>query len=123
VQLRMRTTLSQPTEPRKQVSGRFVGEAITPVAGTCDTARMAIGEPGLPREFMWRDRVITIAAVLRSWHATGRCHSGSPEMYVRRHWYHVATTSAGTMKIYFDRQSRGGRRAARWWLFSIQDGF
>jgi hypothetical protein len=23
------------------------------------------------------------------------------------------------MKIYCDRQARGGRRAARWWLFSV----
>ena len=35
---------------------------------------------------------------------------GSPEMYVRKHWYEVATDSDGTIKLYFERQARGGRR-------------
>jgi hypothetical protein len=25
------------------------------------------------------------------------------------------------MKLYFERQPRGGRKAARWWLFSIRE--
>lgn len=101
------------------MSERFVGEAIRPLAGTGDTARMAIGEPGLPGGFVWRGRTISVTAVLRSWRETGRCHHGSPEMYVRKHWYEVATASGGTMRIYFDRQPRGGRKGPRWWLFSI----
>jgi len=98
---------------------RFVSEAIRPVAGTMDTASMAAGEPGLPRAFMWRGRTISVTAVLRTWRETGRCGHGSPELYVRKHWYEVSTASDGTMKLYFDRQPRGGRKAARWWLFSI----
>jgi hypothetical protein len=44
-------------------------------------------------------------------------------MYVRKHWYEVATAFGGTMKLYFDRQPRGGRNSPRWWLFSIcEDG-
>jgi hypothetical protein len=100
---------------------RFVSEAIRPVAGTGDTARMAIGEPGLPREFVWRGRTISVTAVLRSWRETGKCRHGSPEMYVRKHWYEVATASDGTLKLYFERQPRGGRKGARWWLFSIRE--
>jgi hypothetical protein len=69
------------------MSERFVSEAISPVAGTMDTTRMAAGEPGLPSKFVWRDRTISVTAVLRAWHETGRCHHGSPEMYVRKHWY------------------------------------
>ncbi len=99
---------------------RFVSEAIKPVTGTGDTSRMAIGEPGLPREFVWRGRTITVAAVLRTWRETGRCRHGSPERYVRKHWYEVATISNGTMKLYFDRQPRTGRKDGRWWLFSIR---
>jgi phosphoribosylglycinamide formyltransferase-1 len=98
---------------------RFVSEAIKPVVATSDTLRMAAGEPGLPREFVWRDQTITIVAVLRSWRETGRCSHGSPELYVRKHWYEVVTASNGTMKIYFVRQPRGGRQVGRWWLFSI----
>jgi hypothetical protein len=100
---------------------RFVSESIKPITETADTSRMAIGEPGLPRKFLWRGRTITVQAVLRTWRETGKCRHGSPEMYVRKHWYEVATDSYGTMKIYFERQARGGRGGARWWLFSIQE--
>ena len=98
---------------------RFISEPIKPVVGTCDTMRMAIGEPGLPREFLWRGKIIKIKAVLRTWRETGRCRHGSTDMYVRKHWYEVATLTNGIMKIYFDRQSRN-RKAARWWLFSVR---
>jgi hypothetical protein len=100
---------------------RLISEAISPVAGTEDVTRMAIGEPGLPRKFVWRGRTITVTAVLRSWRETGKCRHGSPEMYVRKHWYEVVTKSDGTMKLYFERQARGGRGGARWWLFSVRD--
>ena len=100
---------------------RFISEAISPVAGTGDVTRMAIGEPGLPHKFVWRDRTITVTAVLRSWRETGKCRHGSPEMYVRKHWYEVITASDGTMKFYFERQPRGGRKGTRWWLFSIRE--
>lgn len=102
------------------VPQRFVSEPITPVTETCDTSRMAIGEPGLPRHFLWRGRTVKITAVLRSWRSTGKCRHGSPEMYVRKHWYKIATANHGVMTIYFDRQPRHGRKAPRWWLFSIE---
>ena len=100
---------------------RLISEAIKPLTETADTSRMAIGEPGLPRKFVWRGRTITVTAVLRSWRETGKCRHGSPEMYVRKHWYEVATVSDGTMKLYFERQPRGGRKGARWWLLSIRE--
>jgi len=100
---------------------QLISEALMPVVATSDTTRMAAGEPGLPREFTWRGRTIRITAVLRAWRETGKCHQGSPERYVRKHWYEVATESDGTMKLYFDRQPRRGRKEPRWWLFSIYD--
>jgi hypothetical protein len=44
-------------------------------------------------------------------------------MYVRKHWYEVATESDGIMKLYFERQPRLGQKGkgARWWLFSIRE--
>jgi len=33
--------------------------------------------------------------------------------------YEVVWASDGTMKLYFERRLRGGRKPARWWLFSI----
>jgi hypothetical protein len=103
------------------MSERLISEAIKPITETADTSRMAVGEPGLPREFVWRGRTVTVRVVLRSWRETGKCHHGSPEMYVRKHWYEVDTVSDGTMKLYFERQPRGGRKGARWWLFSIRE--
>ena len=100
---------------------RLISEAISPVAGTADVTRMAIGEPGLPHKFVWRGRTVTVTAVLSTWRETGKCRHGSPEMYVRKHWYEVLTASDGTMKLYFQRQARGGRGGARWWLFSIRE--
>ena len=100
---------------------QFISEPIKPLTETADTSRMAVGEPGLPRQFVWRGRIITVNAVLRSWRDTGPCHHGSPEMYARKHWYEVATVSDGTMKLYFDRQPRGSRKEARWWLFSLRE--
>ena len=98
---------------------RFVSEVIRPVGAAWDTSRMAVGEPGLPREFVWRGRTIEIAGVLRTWRETGKCRHGSGELYVRKHWFEVATTGNATMKIYFDRHPRGQRKSDRWWLFSI----
>jgi phosphoribosylglycinamide formyltransferase-1 len=100
---------------------RFISEAIKPVTETADTSRMAIGGPGLLRKFVWRGRTVTVTAVLSTWRETGKCHHGSPEMYVRKHWYEVVTESDGTMKLYFERQPRRGRKGARWWLFSIRE--
>jgi len=102
------------------MSEQLISEALLPVIATSDTSRMAAGEPGLPREFVWRGRTIRITSVLRTWRETGKCHHGSPELYVRKHWYEVATESDGILKIYFDRQPRRGRKEPRWWLFSIQ---
>ena len=100
---------------------RFISEAIKPVIETCDTSRMAIGEPGLPREFIWRGRKLEIVDVLRTWRGTSKCRHGSQEMYVRKHWYEAITSNNSTVKIYFDRQQRRGERGrVRWWLFSMK---
>src|SRR5512137_490109 len=104
------------------MSEQFVSEAIKPLTETADTERMAIGEPGLPKEFVWRGQTVTVASVLRTWRETGRCHHGSPEMYVRKHWYEVVTSGGIIMKVYFERQPRRGERGgARWWLFSLRE--
>jgi hypothetical protein len=100
---------------------QFVGEAIRPVLATCDTSRMAAGEPGLPQVFVWRRETIEIAGLVRSWRETGPCRNGSGEAYVRKHWYEVVTSSGSRMRIYFERQARTrGNRGQRWWLFSVQ---
>lgn len=98
---------------------RFVDEPLEPAAETADTALMAGGGPGLPRKFLWRGRTVEVAALLRIWSETGSCRHGSGERYVRKHWFEVETTDGATMKIYFERQPRRGRKEPRWWLFTV----
>jgi AhpD family alkylhydroperoxidase len=54
---------------------RFVSEVIRPVVATCDTSHMAVGKPGLPREFVWRGRVFVVAENLNT----------GAKKYVRNH--------------------------------------
>jgi len=100
---------------------RFVSEAIEPDIAGLDTARMATGEPGLPRRFVWRGQAYTVASVRRSWKDTGPCRHGSGERYVRKHWTELETTSGIIMKVYFERGPRSGSKGPRWWLFSIDE--
>jgi hypothetical protein len=93
---------------------RFVSEVIRPVVATCDTSRMAVGEPGLPREFLCRDGTIKIAAVLHTLSETGKCRYGISEVYVLKHWLEVVTTANSRMKIHFDRRPCGGCKSHRW---------
>ena len=102
-----------------KVSERFVSEPVIPVADAFDAKRMSVGEPGLPREFLWRNDTVQITQVLRTWRTTKSCRHGSGEQYVRRHWFEIKTAGHGTMKIYFDKGSRGGRKEMGWWIFSV----
>jgi len=98
---------------------QFIGAAIQPIPGTFDAARMSTGEPGLPHQFRWKQQIIQVARVLKTWRETGPCHHGSGETYVRKHWFEVLTDSGDTMQIYFERQPRSQRDKSRWWLFTI----
>jgi phosphoribosylglycinamide formyltransferase-1 len=100
-------------------SEQFISEAIVPSVATCDTSLMASGGPGLPREFLWRGQPLIIKSVVRTWSDTGPCRNGSDEQYVRKHWFEVIADADRVMKVYFDRQPRGGAKAPRWWLFSV----
>lgn len=96
----------------------FLGESLVPDTTTADTRRMARGEPGLPTIFGWHDETVEIVCVHDAWHDTGPCRHGSGEKYVRRHWFDVETARHGRLKIYFERQARGGKSAPRWWVYS-----
>lgn len=100
------------------MTGEFVGDPLTPRAGTFDPDRMAAGEPGVPASFGWRGEEVRVRAVVRNWKETAACTHGSGERYVNKHWYELAT-DRGTMTVYFERRARRGPRSARWWLYSI----
>jgi phosphoribosylglycinamide formyltransferase-1 len=98
----------------------FVSEAIEPLDSTFSTSSMAIGEPGLPKRFVWRDREYEVAEVLEQWKESGPCVSGANERYLRKHWYKIRTTDGTEMKLYFERQARSkGQAKARWWLYTV----
>jgi hypothetical protein len=99
----------------------FVSEPIGPDIKAFDTARMATGEPGLPKRFTWRDREYEIAEVLEQWKDSGPCKSGADEKYLRKHWYRIRTTDGTEMKIYFERQPRSkGQAKSRWWVYTVE---
>ena len=100
---------------------QFVGEALHPAAGAGDAGAMARGEPGVPARFTWRDRQWDVAKVLERWRETGPCRNGSPEQYVRKHWFRVLLVTGEELEIYCDRQARRGKNPkARWWVFAIK---
>lgn len=104
----------------KPVQEEFIAEAISPVPGALDTAGMTRGEPGLPRRFTWRGREYAVAEVLSRWKETGPCRHGSPELYVRKHWFQVRTQDGSVMKLFFERQPRSAReKSRRWWLHTV----
>lgn len=96
---------------------QFVSEAIVPSAGTSDASAMARGEPGLPREFTWRGTRYVVAELLATWKSST---AERGEMYLRRHWFRVRTTSGEKMTLYCERQAKNAKRPkARWWLYTI----
>lgn len=98
---------------------QFVSELITPVAGTFDAGAMSRGEPGLPTRFTWRGTPYSVADVLTVW-TTSSPEAGSGEMYLRRHWWELRTTSGHVMKLYCERQAKTRRNPkARWYLYTI----
>jgi hypothetical protein len=102
---------------------RFVSEPIQPDRASFDTNRMAAGEPGLPHRFNWRKQEYDVEDVLETWKSTGPCTSGSPEQYVRRHYFKVRTECGEIMTLYCDRQpsKRSGKIRSGWVLYSIAE--
>lgn len=101
----------------------FIGEALTPVAGSGDAGGMARGEPGLPKCFTWREEEYRITGLISAWKSSGPCVSGASEMYLRRHWYKVVTEPAMVMTIYCDRQAKDRQRPKkRWWVYTVDRG-
>ena len=98
----------------------FIGEPLAPVPGTADSEAMAIGEPGLPHRFVWRDREYTVGEVIETWKDTAPCAFGGQERYRSKHWFRIKTVCGQEMKIYFDRRrGSGSSRTQRWWVYTV----
>ena len=97
-----------------------VSEQIKPDSDGFNAMCLVGGAPSMPRAFRWRGEEFVVAEVVDVWKETGPCTHGSAEQYVRKHWFHVRTTSGDEMKIYFERQARSAKqRKTRWWLYTI----
>lgn len=98
---------------------RFVSEPITPEAGSGAVDSMARGEPGLPRAFSWRGQRFEVAQVLEQGKSRGEDRG---DVYVRKHWYDLETTSGIRMRVYFDRNpGRSGSKESRWWVYWVEE--
>lgn len=113
----------------------FISEPIFPAPGQADVAMMAAGEPGMFTRFTWRKTDYEVAEVVRRWKGYGPDgHVPGNEMYLKRHWVELLTTSGERMVIYFERQARQAPRMpargsrgrqipqARWWLYTLEEG-
>jgi len=100
---------------------QLISEPITPLE--LGNAAMTAGEPALPLRFKWRDAEYTVFEVVskeREFRREG--HTASGELYLRKHWVEVVTTTGERMKLYCERQARGRNKAQRWWLYSMGNG-
>jgi hypothetical protein len=91
----------------------FVGWSIAP-AGDGFITPASGSEPPVPRAFRWDNRRFDVSAVLRSWRTT---KTDRGDVYLKRHWFELETTSGEKLEVYFDREARRG--APRWWLYSL----
>lgn len=89
---------------------RLISEAIEPIWEGADIRPGATGAPVLPRRFRWRERDYEVLAVLEAGKGLGPCRNGSSERYLRRHWYRLRVGGGVEMRLYFDRQPKGGAR-------------
>ena len=105
------------------MAAQFISEPIALPDGTA--AALATGEPGAPSHFVWRDVTYSVAQVLRTWKGSSpEGHTAGNEVYVRKHWFEIETTTGERMKIYCERQARQRARnrnkpQARWWLYTV----
>jgi hypothetical protein len=98
---------------------QFISEPIALPTGAA--AALPTGEPGAPSQFVWRDVSYVVAHVLRTWKGSSpEGHTPGNEVYVRKHWFEIETTTGERMKIYCERQARNrSKPQARWWLYTV----
>ena len=93
-------------------SARLISEPIKVGVSGFDPTTMAIGAPGIPTSFDWRNQTYEIVRVEEQWKKVN--HEG----YVRRHYFRVVTQDGSRFEIYCERKARSARQQkTRWWLY------
>src|ERR1051325_11110511 len=104
-----------PSVPNSHLE--FVSEPIEPLTASSDISARSRGEPGLPSRFIWRKTTYEVASVLSTWKSSTRDRG---DLYLRRHWFEIQTTSGLRMKLYCERQAKNrAKPKARWWLYAV----
>ena len=99
---------------------QFVSDPLIPAPGSFDASAMARGEPGLPAQFTWRGQMYQVDEVLEQW-TSSTPEGGSGELYLRRHWWQLRTSSGHVMKIYCQRQAKNKTdRKQRWFVYTVR---
>ena len=100
----------------------LVSESIKPHAGTADTARMGLGEPGLPTGFDWRGESFAVDELLSAWkHSSREGSHAQGELYLRRHYYRLRMSDKTVWTVYLLRQApKSGSAKKRWFLYSVE---
>ncbi len=93
---------------------QFISQPIDPDFTTIDTSAIARNEPGLPAKFRWNNTNYQVASVIKSWKSTGVDRG---DIYVRKHWFSIETTSGELMTLYCQRHVKG--ISQRWFLYSL----
>ena len=89
----------------------FVGAPLEPSPEYLNSPALSAGEPPLPASFRFRNEVLIVSEVLRTWRSTT---TDRGDDYLARHWYEVRTADKRIAVIYFDRKAARGK--PRWWL-------
>lgn len=99
---------------------RLVSQPIRPVDPGDALIAWTVGEPLLPKAFLWQQATIRLEQCLEKWKESAAAEGG--ERYVRKHWYRVRLADGRVAKLYCLRRPDHRRKAAlRWRLFSLAE--
>ena len=93
---------------------KFVSRPLAPTQGFITPASGSM--PPVPRAFLWENRRLEVASVLRSWRSS---KTDRGDTYLKRHWFELQTENGLRIVVYYDREARHG--APRWWLYTIDE--
>jgi hypothetical protein len=111
----MRRTVSRGEATNASRVRKFVSRPIVP-AGAGFVTPADGSRPPVPKAFLWDDRTLVVAAVLRAWRST---KADRGDTYIKRYRFELETACGLKVEVYYDRETRRG--ASPWWLYTVAD--